>query len=121
MLLRPPLSTAGEQFVESRSNGRIKLTTPIFIIFTLNPGKVLLNNSFQRSYLRQIGRIYQSHAVGGANSSTMVVMFMDCCVGGGRYFPYYSYCRNPTGWEFFVPAGTLIAVKLLTMNAAEQK
>ncbi len=44
----------------------------------------------------------------------MVVMFVDCCVGGGRYFPYYSYRRNPTGREFFVPAGTLIAVKLLT-------
>jgi hypothetical protein len=26
---------------------------------------------------------------------------------------YYSYRRNPTGREFFVPAGTLIAVKLL--------
>ncbi len=56
---------------------------------------------------RQIGRIHWSHAVGGANGSAMVVMFMDCCVGGGRYFPYYSYCRNPTGKEFFVPAGTL--------------
>jgi hypothetical protein len=38
---------------------------------------------------------------------------VDCCVGGGRYFPYYSYHRNPTGQEFFIPAGTLIAVKLL--------
>jgi hypothetical protein len=36
-----------------------------------------------------------------------VVMFVDCCVGGGRYFLYYSYRRNPTGREFFVPAGTL--------------
>ncbi len=27
-------------------------------------------------------------------------------------FLYYSYCRNPTGREFFVPAGTL-SVKLL--------
>ena len=26
---------------------------------------------------------------------------------------YYSYSRKPTGWEFFVPARTLIAVKLL--------
>jgi len=33
---------------------------------------------------------------------------------GLRYFPYYSYCRNPTVGEFFIPAGTLlvIAVKL---------
>ncbi len=38
---------------------------------------------------------------------------MDCCVGGGRYYLYYSYCRNPMRKEFFVPAGTLIAVKLL--------
>ena len=37
----------------------------------------------------------------------------DSCVGGRRYFTYYSYRRNPTGREFFVPAGTLIAVKLL--------
>jgi hypothetical protein len=42
----------------------------------------------------------------------MVVMFVDCCIGGGRYFTYYSYRRNPTGWEIFVPAGTLIVVKL---------
>jgi hypothetical protein len=41
---------------------------------------------------------------------------VDCCVGGGRYFSYYSYCRNPTGKELFVPAGTLIAVKLLSHN-----
>ena len=34
-----------------------------------------------------------------------------------RYFRYYSYSRNPTGWEFFDPARTcqnLIAVKLLS-------
>jgi hypothetical protein len=36
-----------------------------------------------------------------------VVMFVDCCVGGGWYFLYYSYCRNPMGQEFFVPTGTL--------------
>jgi hypothetical protein len=46
-------------------------------------------------------------AIGWANGSAMVVMFVDCCVGGGQYFMYYSYCRNPTGREFFVPAGTL--------------
>ena len=35
------------------------------------------------------------------------------CVRGRRYFPYYSYRRNPTGREFFVPARTLIVVFLL--------
>ena len=43
----------------------------------------------------------------------MVVMFVDCCVCVVEYFWYYSYSRNPTGREFFIPAGTLIAVKLL--------
>ncbi len=38
---------------------------------------------------------------------------VDCCVCGVEYFPYYSYSRKPTGREFFVPARTLIAVKLL--------
>jgi hypothetical protein len=120
MPLWPPLSTAGKQFVESTSSGRIKLTTPLFYRFTINPGKALLTNPFQRGYLRGIGRIHQSHAVGGANGSTMVVMFVDCCVGGGQYFLYYSYRRNPTGREFFVPAGTLIAVKLLRGNILEK-
>jgi hypothetical protein len=44
----------------------------------------------------------------------MVVMLVDCCVGWGQYFRYYSYSRNPTGREFFDPARTLIAVNLLT-------
>jgi hypothetical protein len=71
-------------------------------------------NPFGRGYLHRIGLIHQSHAVGGANGSTMVVMFGDCCVGGGQYFPYYSYRWNPMGREFFIPAGTLNMVKLLT-------
>jgi hypothetical protein len=40
----------------------------------------------------------------------------DSCVGGRRYFLYYSCRRNPTGREFFAPAGTLIAVNLLTKS-----
>ncbi len=66
-----------------------------------------LLDPFGRGYLRRIGRIHQSHAEGGANGSAMVVMFVDCCVGGGWYIWYYSYHRNPTGQEFFLPAGTL--------------
>ncbi len=107
MPLWPPLSTAGEQFDENTSSSRFILTTPLFYCFTLNPGKALLLNPFGRGYLHWIGRIHQSHAVGGANGSIIVVMSVDYCVGGGRYFSYYSYRRNPTGKEFFVPAGTL--------------
>jgi hypothetical protein len=66
-----------------------------------------LDNPFGRDYLRWIGRIHQSHTIGGAQGFAMVVMSVDCCVGGGWYFLYSSYCRNPTGNEFFVPAGTL--------------
>ncbi len=28
-------------------------------------------------------------------------------------FLYYSYCRNPSGWEFIVPTRTLIGIFLL--------
>jgi hypothetical protein len=52
---------------------------------------------------------HQSHAIGGANSPAMVVMFVDCCVGGRQYFLYYSYSSNPTGQEFFVLPGTLLS------------
>ncbi len=111
----PPFLTVGKQFVENTSSSRIKLTTPLFYCFTLNLAKAPLANPFGRGYLRRIGRIHRSHTIGGANGSTMVVMFVDCCVGGGRYFPYCSYCRNPMeGRRFFVSVGTLIAIKLLS-------
>jgi hypothetical protein len=42
----------------------------------------------------------------------MVVMFVGLMWWGWRAFSYYSYCRNPTGWEIFVPAQTLIGVFL---------
>jgi hypothetical protein len=109
-----PFLTAGKGFIEYMSSSRIKLITPLFYCFTLMPAYAPLANPFGRGYLHQIGQIHQSHATGGANGSTMVVMFVDCCVGGGQNFPYYSYHRNPMGREFFIPAGTLIAVKQLT-------
>ncbi len=110
----PPFLTAGKRFVENTSSSRIKLTTLLFYCFTLNPAYAPLANPFGRGYLRRIGRIHWSHAIGGVNGSTIVVMFVDCCVGGGQYFPYYSYRRNPMGRDFFVPAGTLIVVTLLS-------
>jgi hypothetical protein len=51
-----------------------------------------------------IGSIHRYHDVGGANGTTMVVMFLGLLWWGRRTFPYYSYCRNPSGQEFFVPA-----------------
>ena len=108
MLFRPPFLTASEGFVENTISNKNKSTTPLFYLFKLNPAYVPLADPLGRGCLHRIGRIHQSHAVGGANSSTMVVMFVDCCVGGGRYIQYYSYRRNPTGREFFVPARTLI-------------
>ena len=58
-------------------------------------------------------RAYQRyHTVGGANGTTMVVMFVGWLCSGRQYIPFYSYCRNPHGREFFVPARTQIVVKL---------
>jgi hypothetical protein len=83
-----PLSMAGKGFNKNTSSSRIKLTTLLLYCFTLNPGKATSLNPFGRGYLHWIGRIHQSHAIGGANGSTMVVMFVDCCVGGGQYIWY---------------------------------
>ncbi len=113
MPFRPPFMMVGERFVENAISKKSKITMPLFYCFKLNPAQTPLADPFERGCLRQIRRIHQSHSVGGANGSTMVVMFVDCCVGGGRYIPYYSYHRNPTGREFFVSTGILIAVKLL--------
>ena len=107
---------AGKRFVGNMSSHRIKLITRLFYQIRLNPATAPLTKPFGRGYLHRIGLIHQSHAIGGANGSTMVVMFVDCCVGAVGYFPYYSYSRNRTGRELFVPVGTLIAVKLLILS-----
>jgi hypothetical protein len=64
---------------------------------------------FGRGYSLQIGRIHRYHAVGGkqhhhgGDVCGIVVL-----VGDGTFctIPIVN-CRNPTGKEFFVPAGTL--------------
>ena len=76
------------------------------------PRQTPLPNPFRRGYPPQIGRIHRSHTVGGANGTTMVVMFVDCCVCGLWYFSYYSYCRILQGGRFLFPPEPL-SVKLL--------
>ena len=110
----PPFLTACELlFVKNSISSRIKLIKRLFYCFILNQAKALLPNPFQKGCPCPIGRIQRYHTVGGANDTTMVVMFVGQLCSGRQYFPYYSYCRNPTGREFFVPARTLIGVKLL--------
>jgi hypothetical protein len=54
-----------------------------------------------------IGCIHRSHTVGGANDTTMMVMFVGLLCWGLRYFLYYSYRKNLMAQEFFVPAKSL--------------
>ena len=63
-----------------------------------------------------IGHIHRCHDVGGANGTTMVVMFVGLLWWGRRTFPYYSYCRNPTGQDFFVPARIHRGIPVNTVN-----
>jgi hypothetical protein len=46
--------------------------------------------------------VNQNHAAGGENGSIMVRMFVCLCLAS----------KKPSEWEFFVPAGTDLAVKL---------
>ena len=106
----PPFLTTCKRFGSSR----IKLIKRLFYRFILNQARAFSPNPFRRDCQRQIGRVQRYHTIGGANGTTMVVMFVGQLCSGRQYFPYYSYCRNPKGREFFVPTRTLIGVKLLT-------
>jgi hypothetical protein len=114
MPFRAPFLTACEQFAENTSSCRINLFKQLFYCFILNQAKEFLPNPFRRGYPRPIGCIQRYHTVGGANGTTMVVMFVGGLCRWSTEFPYYSYPRKPTGREFFVPARTLIVVFLLT-------
>jgi len=54
----------------------------LFYCFIKNQAQALLFNSFRRGSLCGIGRIHISHAVGAANISTIVVMFVGLVVLG---------------------------------------
>jgi hypothetical protein len=47
--------------------------------------------------------VHQNHGTGGGNGSVMVGMFVCLCL----------VSKKPSEWEFFVPAGTGLGVKLL--------
>ena len=70
------ISTACERFVENMSISRIYLPKQLFYRFILDQAKAVLPNPFLRGCPRSIGRIQRYHAIGGANGTTMVLMFV---------------------------------------------
>jgi len=76
MPFQTPFVTVGERFVENTISSTIKLITRLFERFILNPTYAPSANLFGRGHLRRIGRIQRYHAVGGANGTTMVVMYV---------------------------------------------
>jgi hypothetical protein len=65
------------RFAENKSSrSRIKLSKWLCYRFILNQAKAFLSNPFRRGCLRLIGRIQRYRAVGGANGTIMVVMFV---------------------------------------------
>jgi hypothetical protein len=116
MPFRAPFLTACERFAENTSSSRINLFKRLFYYFILNQAIEFLPNPFRRGCPRPIGCIQRYHAVGGANGTTMVVMFVGGLCRWSTKFLYYSYSRKPTGREFFVPARILIAVFLLKLT-----
>ena len=73
----PPFSAECERFAENKSSSsRIKLSKRLCYRFILNQAKAFLSNPFRRGCLRSIGRIQRYRAVGGANGTIMVVMFV---------------------------------------------
>jgi hypothetical protein len=76
MPFRPPFLTACERFAENTSSSTINLFKQLFYRFILNQAKAILPNPFRRGCPRLIGCIQIYHAIGGANGTTMVVMFV---------------------------------------------
>jgi hypothetical protein len=67
---------ACERLVENTSISRFKLISLLFYHFILNQAKAFLPNPFQSGCPCPIGCIQRYHTVGGANGTTMVVMFV---------------------------------------------
>ena len=72
----PPFLTACKLFVKNTSSRGIKLIKRLFYRFILNQAEGFLPNLFRRGCPRSIGCIQRYQAVGGANGTTMVVMFV---------------------------------------------
>ena len=67
-----PFSTVGNQIMENSSSCGLKL---IFVLFYKTP-PTRSPNQFGIGYSCPIGSIHRYHTVGGANCTTMVVMFV---------------------------------------------
>jgi hypothetical protein len=60
------------------------------------------SNPFRVGSLGWCTLIHQNHAAGGGNGSIMVEMYVSLCLAS----------KKPSEWEFFVPAGSDLGVKL---------
>jgi hypothetical protein len=86
-----------------REVGRNKLIYPLICNLILNHLKATLPNPFRRGAWGWGTLVQHNHAAGGENSSIMVGIFVSCVLAS----------KKPSKREFFVPAGTYLAVKLL--------
>ncbi len=76
--------------------------------------QALLLNPLQRGSLCLLRLIHRSHDIGGANSSTMVLLFVDCFDGGDGSFPTIPTIEIPRG-RILLPQVHLLA-KLLRQS-----
>ena len=89
-----------------REGSRNKLISPLLYNFILNPSMVASSNPFQRGSQGWGTLVHQNHGAGGGNGSIMVGMFVSLCLAS----------KKSSEREFFVPAGTHLAVKLLNVT-----
>ena len=115
MPFRQPFLTPSEWFINNSSSSRIKIIKRLFYWFIQNQAQVLLPCPFRKGSLTLIGQIHISHAIRVANGSPLWWCLLLSCIGGRWYFMYYSYHGKDTE-GFFVPARTLIGVKLFLIQ-----
>ncbi len=85
-----------------REGSRNKLISPLLYNFIFNPLMAASSNPFQRGSRGWGMLVHQNHGAGGGNGSIMVGMFVRLCL----------VSKKPSEWEFFVPAGMDLYVKL---------
>jgi len=98
------LPTAGNvDYCNLQRGSTNKLCSPLVYNFILIPSMAASSNPFRRGSRGWGMFLHQNHAAGGENGSSWLGCLCDVCLASKKSFER----------EFFVPAGTQLAVKLL--------
>ena len=98
-----PTAAGNVDYCNLQRGSTNKLCSPLVYNFILIPSMAASSNPFRRGSRGWGMFLHQNHAAGGENGSSWLGCLCDVCLASKKSFER----------EFFVPAGTQLAVKLL--------